>query len=108
MGKTEVAYRETIAREAKVEYRHRGSGQHAVVTLVVAPGARGSGVSFDDETVGGVVPKELVPAVEKDVRGAAARGGVRGYPVVDVAVRLVDGAFTPAASWAISRRAAAS
>ncbi|MFO0737178.1 MAG: elongation factor G [Labilithrix sp.] len=97
MGKPEVAYRETVAREARAEYRHikqsGGSGQHAVVTLVVTPGARGSGISFADETVGGVVPKELVPAVEKGIRGAANRGVFAGYPVVDVAVRLVDGAF---------------
>jgi elongation factor G len=97
MGKPEVAYRETIARAARAEYRHIkqqvGRGQHAVVTLAVAPGARGSGITFADETVGGVVPKELVPAVEKGVRGAAERGAFAGYPVVDVAVRLVDGAF---------------
>ena len=97
MGEPEVAYRETIAREARAEYRHikqfGGTGQHAVVTLVVAPGARGSGISFTDETVGGVVPKEFVPAIEKGIAGAAARGVFAGYPVVDVAVRLVDGAF---------------
>jgi elongation factor G len=97
MGKPEVAYRETIAHEGKAEYRHikqhGGNGQHAVVTLAVAPGARGRGLSFEDETVGGVVPKEFVPAIEKGMRGAAARGVFAGYPVVDVAVRLVDGAF---------------
>jgi elongation factor G len=97
MGKPQVAYRETVARDVRAEYRHvkqpGGSGQFAVVTLAVGPGERGTGIAFVDETTGGVVPKELVPGVEKGVRGAAARGVFAGYPVVDVVVRLVDGAF---------------
>ncbi|WP_394844028.1 elongation factor G [Pendulispora brunnea] len=95
MGRPEVAYRETIAHAARVAYRHAkqhgGAGQFAGVTLAVAPGARGSGITFSDETVGGCIPREYVPAVEKGVRAAASRGIVAGYPVVDVAVTLLDG-----------------
>ena len=106
MGKPQVAYRETLAKAACAEYRHirqsGGPGQYACVTLSVEPSERGSGITFVDETVGGVVPKELVPAVEKGVRGAASRGVFAGYPLVDATVRLVDGAIhakdsTPAA-----------
>ncbi len=97
MGKPEVAYRETIAAPARAECRYikqsGGSGQYAVVTLTVAPGPRGSGITFADQTVGGVIPRDMVPGVEKGVRGAASRGVFAGYPVVDVAVKLVDGAF---------------
>ncbi len=97
VGKPQVAYRETLGRHARAEYRHvrqsGGSGQFACVTLSVGPGERGKGVTFVDETTGGVVPREFVPGVEKGVRGAAARGVFAGYPVVDVEVRLEDGAF---------------
>lgn len=105
-GKPRVAYRETLAKAARAEYRHirqsGGTGQYACVTLSVAPSERGSGITFVDATVGGAVPKELVAAVEKGVRGAASRGVFAGYPVVDAEVRLVDGAThvkdsTPAA-----------
>jgi elongation factor G len=97
MGKPEVAYRETISKAAKADYRFvkqsGGPGQYAVVTLEVAPGARGSGIAFSDRTAGGVIPKEFVPAVEKGVRGAANRGVFAGYPLVDVAIALVDAQF---------------
>ncbi|MBL8611993.1 MAG: elongation factor G [Myxococcales bacterium] len=95
MGKPEVAYRETVARPSTAAHRHvkqdGGAGQFACVTLAVSPAPRGSGVAFSDETVGGVVPKDFVSAVEKGVRAAAARGVFAGYPVVDVAVALRDG-----------------
>lgn len=96
MGKPQVAYRSTVRGSAQAEHRHvkqsGGSGQFAVVTLAVSPAARGTGIMFSDETIGGVVPREFVPGVEKGVRGAAARG-LLGYPVVDVQVRLVGGDF---------------
>ena len=95
MGSPQVAYRETIGAPATAEYRHikqsGGPGQFACVTLAIEPGPRGSGLTFSDDTVAGVVPREYVPAVEKGVRAAAARGVFAGYPVVDVAVALVDG-----------------
>ena len=95
-GKPSVAYRETIARTARHTYRHKkqsggGSGQYAVVTLEASPGERGSGIVFVDHTKGGVIPKELVPAVERGVRGAAERGVFTVHPVVDVVVKLTDG-----------------
>ena len=95
MGRPEVSYRETVGAPATVEFRHikqdGGAGQFACVTLAIEPGPRGSGITFADRTVGGVVPREFVPAVEKGMRAAAARGVFAGYPVVDVAVALVDG-----------------
>jgi len=96
VGKPEVAYRETLRSAARAEHRHvkqpGGSGQFAVVTLALRPLPRGSGITFEDLTTSGVVPREYVPGVEKGVRGAAGRGVLAGYPVVDVAVSLVDGA----------------
>jgi elongation factor G len=95
MGRPEVAYRETLAAPARAECRHikqsGASGQFACVTLAVEPGPRGSGIRFSDATVGGVVPRDYVPAVEKGMLGAAERGVFCGYPVVDVDVTLVDG-----------------
>ena len=111
-GKPSVAYRETVAREVSVTHRLKkqngGVGQFAVVSLSIEPGERGSGVTFVDETKGGVVAKELVPAVERGVRGAAERGVVTGYPVVDVVVRLTDGEMHVKDSSAIAFELAAS
>jgi elongation factor G len=94
-GSPEVAYRETIGAAATAEHRHikqgGGPGQYACVTLAVTPAARASGIAFVDRTAGGVVPRDFVPAIEKGMRAAAARGVFAGYPVVDVDVALVDG-----------------
>jgi elongation factor G len=106
MGKPEVAYRETVGRPVTAEYRHvkqsGGPGQFACVTLAIAPAPRGSGIAFSDEIAGGVVPRDLVPAVEKGIRAAAARGVFAGYPVVDVAVALVDSETHPKDSSAVA------
>jgi elongation factor G len=95
VGRPQVAYRETIGRSATTVYRHirqsGGAGQYACITLGVSPVPRGAGISFEDQTTGGVVPREYVPAVEKGIRGAASRGVFAGYPVVDVRVSLTDG-----------------
>jgi elongation factor G len=95
LGRPRVAYRETIARAATTSYRHiqqtGGPGQFACVTLAVAPLPRGSGIVFSDETAGGVVPREYVPAVEEGIRGAASRGVFAGWPIVDVRASLTDG-----------------
>jgi elongation factor G len=95
VGRAQVAYRETIKRSATAGYRHikqsGGSGQYACITLAVSPAPRGTGIAFLDQTTGGVVPKDYVPAVEKGIRGAASRGVFAGYPVVDVQVALTDG-----------------
>jgi elongation factor G len=95
VGRPSVAYRDTVRGRARVDYRHvkqdGGAGQYARVVLEVAAGAPGSGVAFFDDTTGGAVAAAFVSAVEKGVRGAAARGIRNGYPLVDFSVHLVDG-----------------
>jgi elongation factor G len=92
-----VAYRETIADSTQVHarYKHQtgGHGQFADVVLRIEPRERGHGLTFSETIVGGAVPRQFFPAVEKGVREALARGPIRGYPVVDVHVTLVDGSF---------------
>ncbi len=96
VGRPQVSYRETVTEFARAEGRFvrqsGGRGQYGHVWLEVEPLPAGSGVVFDNRIVGGVVPKEFIPAVEKGVREAAATG-VLGYPMVDLAVRLVDGSY---------------
>jgi elongation factor G len=96
VGRPQVAYRETIAREAQAEGKYirqtGGRGQYGHVILRVAP-ATGRGIIFEDATVGGTVPREYVPAVERGVRESLARGIMAGYPVIDVAVKLTGGSF---------------
>jgi elongation factor G len=70
-----------------------GHGQYGHVVFHMAPGERGSGIVFENKTVGGTVPKEYVPAVEKGVREASESGVLAGYPVVDLKVTLIDGSF---------------
>jgi elongation factor G len=90
-----VAYRETITRPAEAEGRHKkqsgGHGQFGVAGIRIEPLPRGAGFEFADEVVGGAVPKQFIPAVEKGVREAMAEGGEYGVPVVDVRVTLLDG-----------------
>jgi elongation factor G len=96
VGRPQVAYRETIAHAADAEGRFirqtGGRGQYGHVQLHVEP-AEGRGIIFEDATVGGVVPREFVPAVERGVRESLARGIMAGYPVIDVAVRLTGGSY---------------
>jgi len=98
VGRPRVAYRESITRAVpRSEYRYvkqtGGRGQYGHVILAVEPGQPGSGISFEDKTVGGSIPREYIPAVEKGVREASEAGVLAGYPVVDVSIRLVDGSF---------------
>jgi elongation factor G len=90
-----VAYRETIAGEAeaegKVKKQSGGHGQFAVAWLRVEPTERGSGVEFVDKIVGGVIPRQYIPAVEKGVTETAESGGALGFPIVDVRVTCFDG-----------------
>lgn len=90
-----VPYKETIRAQAQAEGKIKkqtgGHGQFAVVWLEVEPLPRGAGFEFVDKIVGGVVPRNFIPAVEKGVREAMASGGIAGYPVVDVRVTLYDG-----------------
>jgi elongation factor G len=95
-----VPYRETVStRVERVESKYKkqtgGHGHYAHIVIRIEPLPRGSGLVFAEEIVGGVVPKEFIPAVEKGVRRAAAEGVVAGYPVVDVRVVLFDGSTHP-------------
>jgi elongation factor G len=98
VGKPQVAYREAITRPVpKVEYRYikqtGGRGQYGHVVFEMQPGDPGSGVVFEDDIVGGVIPKEYIGAIEKGVYEAADAGVLSGFPVVDIKVRLYDGSF---------------
>src|SRR5271157_82677 len=98
VGRPRVAYRESISRSVpEVNYRYvkqtGGHGQYGHVVISLEPGERGSGIVFENKTVGGVIPREYIPAVEKGVREAAESGVLAGYPVTDLKVTLFDGSF---------------
>jgi elongation factor G len=101
-----VPYRETITVTTNSEYRHKkqtgGAGQFGQVTLTLEPQPRGTGLEFSEHVVGGAVPREFFPAVEKGVREAASEGIIAHYPLVDVKVTLVDGKYHPVDSKAIA------
>lgn len=105
-----VSYRETVAASATAEGRYKkqtgGHGQFGVCTLVVEPLPRGDGFEFVDSVVGGAIPRNLIPAVEKGVVEAMARGGPAGHPVVDVRVTVTDGKHHPVDSSEMSFKAA--
>jgi elongation factor G len=90
-----IAYRETITAKAEGHHRHKkqtgGAGQFGEVFLRVEPLPRGAGFEFTDESKGGVIPHQFIPAVEKGVREVLATGAIAGYPVVDVKVTVYDG-----------------
>src|SRR2546428_300242 len=97
VGKPQVAYRETIRRPAEAQGKFvrqtGGRGQYGDVELEVEPAPSGEGITFENKIVGGSIPKEYVPAVEKGVREALETGVLAGYPMVDVRVRLTDGSY---------------
>jgi elongation factor G len=97
VGKPQVAYRETIRKAVKQEGKFvrqsGGKGQFGHVVLELEPLERGSGYVFENAIVGGVVPKEYIPAVDKGIQEAVANGVMAGYPIVDVKVRLIDGSY---------------
>ena len=92
-----VPYRETISgsaeAEGKVKKQSGGHGQYAVANLRVSPKARGEGTEFVDSIVGGAIPRNYIPAVQRGVEEAMAAGGVHGFPVVDVRVECYDGKY---------------
>jgi elongation factor G len=96
IGAPQVAYRERITRSATVDYTHKkqtgGHGQFARIKIVAEPATPGVGFEFENDIVGGSVPKEFIPAVEKGLEGVMASGVLAGFPVVDVKVSLIDGA----------------
>jgi len=94
-----VPYKETITTSAKAEYKHKkqtgGHGQYGHVLLEVEPLPRGSGTEFADKVVGGRIPRNYIPAVEKGVNEAIQEGGLAGYPVVDIKATVYDGSYHP-------------
>jgi elongation factor G len=97
VGKPEVAFRETITKKQDGEYKYAkqsgGRGQYGHVLMEIEPAERGSGFVFENDIVGGVIPKEFIPAIEKGVREAMRRGVLAGFPVVDMKARLYDGSY---------------
>ncbi len=97
IGAPQVAYRETISQEVEHSYTHKkqsgGAGQFAEVTLVISPTEAGEGYSFESRIVGGAVPKEYVPGVEKGILSVMDSGPLAGFPVIDFKVALVDGKY---------------
>ncbi len=97
VGAPQVAYRETLGRATTIDYTHKkqtgGSGQFARVKIEFEPTEPGSGFAFDSKVVGGSVPKEYVPGVEKGLLSAKDNGLLAGFPVIDFKATLVDGAY---------------
>jgi elongation factor G len=97
IGAPQVAYRETITKKVDVDYTHKkqtgGTGQFARVKFTVEPNETGKGFEFESKIVGGAVPKEYIPGVEKGLNSVIGSGVLAGFPVVDVKVSLTDGAF---------------
>jgi len=97
VGVPQVAYKETIneivRQEGKYIHQSGGRGQYGHVYIRIEPLKRGEGFIFKDEIVGGAIPKEYIPGVEKGIREALENGVLAGYPVVDVLVALYDGSF---------------
>ena len=107
-----VPYRETISRQAEAEGKYKkqtgGHGQFGVASLRIEPLERGEGFHFVDQVVGGAIPKQYIPAVEKGVLDAMGSGGVYGHPVVDVQVTCLDGKYHPVDSSEMSFKMAGS
>lgn len=97
IGAPQVAYRETITRRAEVDYTHKkqtgGTGQFARVKMTFEPAEIGAGFSFESKIVGGSVPKEYIPGVEKGIKSVMGSGPLAGFPMVDIKSELTDGAF---------------
>ena len=97
IGAPQVAYRETIGHEVEHTYTHKkqsgGSGQFAEVKMIISPTEPGEGYSFESRIVGGAVPKEYIPGVEKGIKSVMDSGPLAGFPVIDFKVALIDGKF---------------
>ena len=97
IGAPQVAYRETIRKEVEAEYKHAkqsgGKGQYGHVWIEFTPNEEGAGFEFENAIVGGVVPREFIPAVEKGLVESMANGVLAGYPMVDVKAKLYDGSY---------------
>ena len=114
IGQPQVAYREKITKPVTVDYVHKkqtgGSGQFAGVKIVVEPKVPGTGYEFENKVIGGTVPKEYIPGVEKGLTSVLTSGVLAGFPVVDLKVSLVDGKYhdvdSSALAFEIASRAA--
>ena len=114
IGAPQVAYRETITKKHEIDYTHKkqtgGTGQFARVKFIVEPNEIGKGYEFESKIVGGAVPKEYIPGVEKGLNSVMNSGPLAGFPVVDVKVELIDGAYhdvdSSALAFEIASRAA--
>ena len=114
IGAPQVAYREKLTRKTEIDHTHKkqsgGSGQFAKVKMVFEPAEPGAGSSFESKIVGGAVPKEYIPGVEKGFQSVLGSGVLAGFPVVDVKATLVDGAYhdvdSSALAFEIASRAA--
>jgi elongation factor G len=97
IGAPQVAYRETISHKTEIDYTHKkqtgGTGQFARVKLEIEPTEPGEGYSFASKIVGGAIPKEYIPGVEKGIKSVMDSGPLAGFPVIDFKVALTDGAF---------------
>jgi elongation factor G len=111
VGKPQVAYRESITKRLEDGYTHKkqsgGSGQYAKIDYVIEPGEPGTGFEFESKVTGGNVPKEFWPAVQKGFENSMEKGLLAGFPVADLKVTLMDGAFHPVDSSAIAFEIAA-
>ena len=114
IGAPQVAYREKLTKKTEIDYTHKkqsgGSGQFAKVKIVFEPAEPGAGSSFESKIVGGAVPKEYIPGVEKGFNSVLGSGVLAGFPVVDVKATLIDGAYhdvdSSALAFEIASRAA--
>jgi elongation factor G len=111
VGAPQVAYRETITRKQEIDYTHKkqtgGTGQFARVILEIEPNEKGTGYEFESRVVGGTVPKEFIPGVEKGLNSVLTAGVIAGFPVVDIKIALTDGAYHEVDSSAIAFEIAA-
>jgi elongation factor G len=111
VGKPQVAYRETITQPVEDSYTHKkqsgGSGQFGKIDYRIRPGEPGSGFVFSSTVVGGNVPKEFFPAIEKGFKGMMDEGTLAGFPVLDVEIELFDGGFHAVDSSAVAFEIAA-
>jgi elongation factor G len=106
VGAPQVAYRETITRKTSIDYTHKkqtgGTGQFAKVSFEIEPNEKGAGYQFESLVVGGSVPKEYIPGVEKGLNSVMGSGILAGFPIVDLKISLVDGAYHDVDSSAIA------
>ncbi|NRA86539.1 MAG: elongation factor G [Rhizobiales bacterium] len=97
VGAPQVAYRETIVGEYEINYTHKkqsgGSGQYAKIKMIIEPGDNNEGFDFESKIVGGSVPKEYIPGVEKGIKSVVETGVLAGFPMLNIKVTLVDGSY---------------